>query len=325
MRIKKGLLSLSVVGILLISCTSSGSAKNTKCHQATFVDHVILDVPVDEGTLIMPGMQFTKTWRLINSGDCEWNQSYTLVLISGEQLSDQDEIPFPVNVSPSESLDISVLMQAPESPGRYKGEWEIKADDGQIFGVGANGDSPLRVEIEVAELANSVRYEFDQVHCLAQWHSALASFLPCQGLADETDILQGYVRLNTNPVLEGSSVNNFQVLEVKANNQTDNWIAGFFPGIEIADGDHFTATIGCMDLLENCAIHFYFEIVIEGGDPQRLASWTEIYDDDVTNVDVDLSEFAGTRVNFVLRMEEEGSGRSLESIGFWQHPRIVQN
>jgi len=325
MRIKKGLFSFSVFAILLISCSSSSSAENTECNQAIFVDHVILDVPVDEGTLLMPGMQFTKTWRLINSGDCEWNQSYSLVFISGEQLSNEDEILFSVNVSQSESLDISVIMMAPEIPGRYKGEWKIKTDDGQIFGVGTNGDSPLRVEIEVAQLANSVRYEFDQVHCLAQWHSGLASFLPCQGLADETDIVQGYVRLNTDPALEGSSTNNFQVLEVKSNNQSKNWIAGFFPGIVIAEGDHFTATIGCMDLLESCAIHFYFEIVIEGGDPQRLASWTEFYDDDVAQVDVDLSEFAGTRVNFVLRMEEEGSGRSLESIGFWQYPRIVQD
>lgn len=324
MRIKKWSVSLSIFGILLASCTFPASSEAPTCLRASFVDHVILDVPVNEGTLLMPGMQFTKTWRLFNSGTCDWDQSFSLVFLSGDQLSDQSEIPFPAFAAPGESVDISVLMQAPENSGPLLGEWMIKAGDGQTFGVGVNGESPLKVDIEVAQLGESIRYEFDQVHCLAQWHSALASFLPCQGLADENDVLQGYVRLISDVALEGSSANSSMVLELKANNQQNAWIAGFFPGIEIAKGDHFTATIGCIDQLEGCAINFYFAIEFDGGNVQQLATWTEYYDDEVTEVDVDLSEFAGMRVNFILRLEEEGSGRSLESIGFWKDPQIVQ-
>lgn len=318
------LFSVIAIMLLLGACSASVGSLQRECNQASFVDHVILDVPVEEGTLLMPGMAFTKSWRLLNSGNCDWGNDYALVFQSGDLTAEQSEIAFTGSTAPGESLDISVAMQAPQIPASYSGEWKIRTGDGQIFGVGADGDAPLRVNFEVAELPEAVRYEFDQVHCLAQWHSGAASFLPCEGLGDESDLRQGYVRLNLDPALEGSSANNGAVLEVKGNNQQGGWIAGFFPGIVIEAGDHFTATIGCIDLQEGCAVVFHFEIEVDGGGLQRLASWTEIYDDQVHEVDVDLSEFAGSRVNFVLRVEEEGSGRSMESIAFWQKPQIEQ-
>jgi hypothetical protein len=221
-------------------------------------------------------------------------------------------------------MDISIPMFAPVEAGTHLGAWQFRTPEGENFGVGSDGLNSLRVEFVVPDLPNGIIYDFDQVHCLAQWHSGAATFLPCQAIGDENDLRQGFVRLNDDPGLEGSSANNPPALEIKPNNQQDGWIAGFFPGIAIEDGDFFSATIGCMDLQEGCAIVFHFEVEALDGSVQRLSSWTEFYDDQAREVNVDLSEFAGERVNLVLRAEEEGSGRSIRTIGFWLNAKIVR-
>ena len=45
------------------------------CDQVTF----IRDVSIPDGTFLLPGTAFTKTWELKNSGSCAWNSMYTLV------------------------------------------------------------------------------------------------------------------------------------------------------------------------------------------------------------------------------------------------------
>ncbi len=52
------------------------------CDQATFVN----DVTIPDGTSVTPGSSFKKTWRLRNSGSCQWS-GYTLVFDSGESMS----------------------------------------------------------------------------------------------------------------------------------------------------------------------------------------------------------------------------------------------
>src|SRR5438045_1174098 len=37
------------------------------------------DVTLPDNTAVMPGAVFTKTWRMHNSGTCDWNASYSLV------------------------------------------------------------------------------------------------------------------------------------------------------------------------------------------------------------------------------------------------------
>ena len=45
-------------------------------------------------------------------------------------------------------MDVSVNLTAPATTGTYRGEFRLKASDGQIFGIGASADSAFYVQIK---------------------------------------------------------------------------------------------------------------------------------------------------------------------------------
>jgi hypothetical protein len=110
-----------------------------------------IDVTVPDGTRFQPGETFAKTWRLVNAGTCPWTQKYAVVWFSGQSLGIAPPQPMPGIVQPGESVDITVDMMAPYRPGTYQGNWKLRNADGQLFGLGPNGDSPFWVQIEVVE------------------------------------------------------------------------------------------------------------------------------------------------------------------------------
>lgn len=311
-----------VLGLpLLAACAGLSGTFGGRCESAQFVDHVIVDVPVELGTTVMPGTQFTKTWRVQNDGDCTWSGETSLVLVDGDAMGGPSEVALGSELAPGETLDIAIELTAPERAGVQRGEWMLRNAEGELFGVGAEGDAPLVAELQVAELPVGVAYAFDQVHCLAQWHTDIATFLPCEGEDDEEGQRIGYVRLAVDPALEGSSRNNPTVIEVKPNNQDGGWMRGFFPAITIEDGDRFLATVGCMDDLPDCSILFSLEYELADGSVGTLGEWAERFDEETTDIEVDLSALAGEDARLVLVLEENG-GRTLQAVGFWMNARI---
>jgi hypothetical protein len=109
---------------------SQGSVGPDGCtYNATFV----ADVTISDNTKMAPGTEFVKTWRLRNSGTCDWGAGFQFIFIDGEQMSG----PAGVNVSPTPAgttVDISVRLKAPEKPGTYRGRWRVRTPDGRDFG-----------------------------------------------------------------------------------------------------------------------------------------------------------------------------------------------
>jgi uncharacterized repeat protein (TIGR01451 family) len=116
------------------------------CDKAQFV----ADVNVPDGTIFPPGANFTKTWRLKNVGSCTWTTSYRLVFFSGEQMGAVSSVPFTRDVAPGQTIDISVNLTAPSSPGSYRGLWMFKNSHGTLFGIGAQANKPWWLEIRVS-------------------------------------------------------------------------------------------------------------------------------------------------------------------------------
>jgi hypothetical protein len=54
-------------------------------------------------------------------------------------------------VQPSQSVEISVEMVAPQTPGNYQGNWKLSNPDGELFGIGPNSNLPFWVRIVVPE------------------------------------------------------------------------------------------------------------------------------------------------------------------------------
>jgi hypothetical protein len=101
------------------------------CNMASFVS----DVTIPDGTSIMTGATFTKTWRLRNTGSCTWNTSYSLVFDRGEKMSGPDAQPLAGSVAPGQTADISVSLTAPNTPGDYRGHWRLRDGSGVLFGL----------------------------------------------------------------------------------------------------------------------------------------------------------------------------------------------
>lgn len=108
-----------------------------------------IDVTVADGSVFQPGEQFTKTWRLVNAGDCDWSQDFAIVWFSGEPMGSARIFYLDEVVGPGESVDLSVEMTAPTKSGWYQSNWKMRNAEGEMFGLGPHGNAPFWVRIRV--------------------------------------------------------------------------------------------------------------------------------------------------------------------------------
>ncbi len=108
-----------------------------------------IDVTIPDGTIFQPGEEFTKTWRLVNLGDCAWSEDYAIVWFSGEPMGSSRILFLDVPVQPGAIVDLSVEMTAPQKNGLYQSNWKIRNAEGVLFGLGPQGDAPFWARISV--------------------------------------------------------------------------------------------------------------------------------------------------------------------------------
>ncbi|MGA9531354.1 MAG: NBR1-Ig-like domain-containing protein [Anaerolineales bacterium] len=109
----------------------------------------VSDVTIEDGHDLDKGENFTKTWRLRNAGTCTWSSSYSLVFDHGDQMSAPAAVALTGTVAPGATVDLSVNMTAPNSPGVYQGFWKLRNNGGVLYGIGAGGNTAFWVKIEV--------------------------------------------------------------------------------------------------------------------------------------------------------------------------------
>ncbi len=115
---------------------------------AVFVE----DVTIPDNTNLAKGEKFTKTWRIQNSGTCEW-KGYTVAFDSGERMSALDSAPVPETAAGS-TADISIALVAPSIDGQYLGSFELRNEKGQTVPIGI--ENTFWVKIVVGETAVQV-------------------------------------------------------------------------------------------------------------------------------------------------------------------------
>jgi len=127
------------------------------CDRAAF----ITDVTIPDGEELQPNENFTKTWRLKNDGSCTWTSSYALIFDSGDSMGGPASKQLTSGtVAPGASMDISVNLKAPSSPGTYKGYWKLRNGSGVNFGIGTGGTNPFWVEIKVVPNTTTLSVPF---------------------------------------------------------------------------------------------------------------------------------------------------------------------
>jgi len=107
------------------------------------------DITIPDGSVLKPGVNFQKIWKIRNTGNCLWDDGFSLVYIGGSK-PDLDPVNFNFTQSqdfvPSgEAINIAVNLTTPCTPGKYEGHWRMRDDRGYYFGT------ILSVYVEVKE------------------------------------------------------------------------------------------------------------------------------------------------------------------------------
>ena len=104
---------------------------------------LINDVDVPAGTVFKPDEQFTKSWKVANTGTCDWVYRYHLVHISGDDVGGRDPVSLGKVIPPGKWTQLTITLRAPKAPGKYTSYWRFADQSGTVFG------STLGVSIEV--------------------------------------------------------------------------------------------------------------------------------------------------------------------------------
>ncbi len=108
----------------------------------------VSDVTIPDGTSINVSQGYTKTWRVKNTGTSTWGSGYKWTFDGGDQMGGPNSIDVS-STGPGSTLDLSVNLTAPSTPGNYQGFWKMQAPNGQKFGD--------RVWVKVTVVANSTK------------------------------------------------------------------------------------------------------------------------------------------------------------------------
>jgi uncharacterized protein YkwD len=96
---------------------------------------MVQDVTVPDNTQMSYGQKFTKTWRFMNTGKCNWT-GYTIAFVAGDRMESPDSAPVPPT-EPGQTVDVSVELTAPSIDGSYTGFYELKNANGETLPIGA--------------------------------------------------------------------------------------------------------------------------------------------------------------------------------------------
>jgi uncharacterized protein YkwD len=132
------------------STTAMPSATVSAGNNGTCKDGAVLlqDVTVPDNTLLLRGEKFTKTWRFVNSGKCNWS-GYTIAFTAGDRMSTPDTAPVP-QTNAGKTVDVSVELTAPSVDGSYTGYYELRNTNSEVLAIGAEKTFWVKILIGIA-------------------------------------------------------------------------------------------------------------------------------------------------------------------------------
>ena len=123
-------LATNTVGVsLTILPTTAGGSTTTSCYGLVFVS----DVTIPDNTSVTAGQNFTKTWKVKNSGTCAWDAGFKFAFTGGNAMGGAT-YTLPSAVAAGAVVDISVAMTAPTAAGKVQSNWRMSTAGGQYFG-----------------------------------------------------------------------------------------------------------------------------------------------------------------------------------------------
>jgi hypothetical protein len=280
----------------------------------------VADVTVPDGWPVDPGQVLKKTWRLKNIGTCTWTKSYKLVFTGGTQMGGVSGMNLPKDVAPGQTIDLTIGLTSPTTPGSYLGYWQLQNPAGGSFGIGPTADKPFFVEIEVVSKAPPV-YAFATNAPSANWGTEATGRRPFPGVYGDPD---GFVQVVDRPILENGIPSSFPGILMAPPVEYNEHIYGVFPAYEVKQGDRFQTFIGCEYGSKDCDVTFVLQYQNpDGGGTRTFWSKKKTYKDSFTWIDLKLGKLAGQKVSFVLLVRPNGSTTGDHAM--WANPVIVNS
>ncbi|KAL5640291.1 hypothetical protein ACGC1H_007533 [Rhizoctonia solani] len=111
-------------------------------YEAAFIE----DRTIVDGQVVSGGAEFSKIWRMRNTGTVSWPKGTTVSFTGGHYMTTAIHWAVGGDLSPGQDIDVEVDMKAPEEPGHYHSTWRLKTPEGETFG------SVVWCDIIVAEI-----------------------------------------------------------------------------------------------------------------------------------------------------------------------------
>jgi hypothetical protein len=109
---------------------------------ASCANYQFISETIPDGTEMTVNQTFTKTWKVKNTGTCDWTTNFKLAFSYGEAMGGQT-VSLADTVKPGDTVSLSVDLKAPNKTGEFRGFWAILDDKGAPVG------SVLYVDINV--------------------------------------------------------------------------------------------------------------------------------------------------------------------------------
>ena len=248
------ILSMLVALMMILSTTPGGVTGVSAGGYCDWIQYVA-DVTIPDGLPVDPGVALIKTWRLKNIGTCTWTKSYKMVFVGGEQMGGVSAVNLPKDVPPGQTIDLTIGLTSPMTPGLYTGYWELQNPAGGLFGIGQTANKPFFVEIEVVSKAAPV-FDFAANAPLATWITEASGRRFFPGVYGDPD---GFVLSVDRPILENGIQSNSPGILMAPPAEYNEHIYGVFPPYEVKTGDRFQALIGCEYGARDCEVTFVLQ------------------------------------------------------------------
>lgn len=112
--------------------SASTPATSIPCDLLNY-DPVTVDVNVPDNTVMAPGQEFIKTWRVKNTGSCPWGAGYVLAYAGYDDDMDGQFIALTEVVQAGQEVEVSVQFKAPAQAGIYVSAWSMRNAAGVFF------------------------------------------------------------------------------------------------------------------------------------------------------------------------------------------------
>jgi hypothetical protein len=227
------------------------------------------------------------------------------------------------SVPPGETIDITVTLEAPQAPGKYRQNFKLADETGAQFGMGSDGTKPFWAQIRIGEASSGIVYDFLAEAPQADWKSGEGDTLNTDvTFGGDDDRPQGTAKFKEGVQLENGSISG-KLLLTRPKQVTDGVIAGFFPEYQVENGDRLIARIGFLaDANGECVVgRAVFQIAYKEGDTiYSLGEWRKNCDATLMPVNLNLGGLEGKQVQFIFLVKSDGP--SEDDWAIWNSPRI---